>query len=230
MEWGNLLKWLSPVASKKGREFIFGRPDSYEKIATGTPEQEKLHNNILQQAMGMSQNNGGYQQAQDYYSNLLGPNRQQAFDQFSQPYLQQFEEQILPMIAERFAGGGALSSSGFGQAVGGAGAGLQGQLAKLFASLQSEAASNQTNQFNQLSQTGLNHQPFDYYEQEGSGGFLKPALEAAGGYLAGPGGSAAASGIAKGISNLFKSKSSMTPLTSRGINELFRRIESGGIS
>lgn len=213
-------------------EWLFGSPDKLNKVPTGTPQQEALHNNILSQAMNMSQKGGGYDRAQDYYSNLLGPNQQQAYDQFSQPYLQQFQDQILPMIAERFAGGGALSSSGFGQAVGGAGAGLQGQLAKLFASLQSEAASNQTNQFNNLSQTGLNHQPFAYNQEEGSGGFLGNILGGLSGALGGPLGSALGSGIGNGISSLFKSKSPQkgNGLTENGINELFRRIQSGGIS
>lgn len=209
-------------------EWLFGSPDKFNKLPTGTPQQEALHGNILNQAMGMSQNGGGYSNAQNYYNQLLGPNQQQAYDQFSQPYLQQFQDQILPMIAERFAGGGALSSSGFGQAVGGAGAGLQGQLAKLFASLQSEAASNQTNQFNNLAQTGLNHSPFDYYEQEGNQGFLGNAAGAFGQSMFGPLGGMAAQGIGNGISNLFKSK--QKPLTAGGINELFRRIESGGLS
>jgi hypothetical protein len=213
-------------------EWLFGSPDKLNKVPTGTEQQEGLHNNILSQAMNMSQNGGGYNNAQNYYNQLLGPNQQQAYDQFSQPYMQQFQEQILPMIAERFAGAGALSSSGFGQALGGAGAGLQGQLAKLFSQLQSEAASNQTNQFNQLSQTGLNHQPFAYNQEEGSGGFLRNILGGLSGAIGGPLGSALGSGIGNGISSLFKSKqqSNNAGLTSRGINELFRRIESGGIS
>ncbi len=213
-------------------EWLFGSPDKLKKVPTGTPQQEALHNNILNQAMGMTQNNGGYKQAQDYYSNLLGPNQQQAYEQFSQPYMQQFQEQILPMIAERFAGAGALSSSGFGQAVGGAGAGLQGQLAKLFASLQSDAASQQTNQFNQLSQNGLNHQPFAYNQEEGSQGFLGPLTGGLTGALGGSLGNALGQGIGSGISNLFKSKSPQkgNRLTENGINELFRRIQSGGLS
>lgn len=228
MDWGNILKWLSPVASKKGRDFLFGSPDSFQKLPTGTPEQEQLHQNILSQANSMSQG-GGYQQAQDYYNKLFQPGNQ-AYEQFSAPYMNQFQEQILPQIAERFAGGGALSSSGFGQALGGAGAGLQAQLAQLFASLQSDAARSQTNQYNQLAQTGLNREPFAYERQEGSGGFLGPLLTALAGSAGGPIGAALGSGVSGGISNLFKSAPKNAGLTSRGINELFRRIESGGLS
>ncbi len=215
-------------------EWLFGSPDKLNKVPTGTPEQEQLHNNILSQAMGMTQNNGGYKQAQDYYSNLLGPNRQQAFDQFSQPYMQQFQEQILPMIAERFAGNGALSSSGFGQAVGGAGAGLQGQLAKLFSQLQSEAASNQTNQFNNLAQTGLNHQQFAYNQEEGSGGFLGNILGGLSGALGGPLGNALGQGVVGGISSLFKKPqktgiSGFSPSIQADYREALNQSRNGGI-
>lgn len=185
-------------------DWLFGSSDKMKKIDTGTKEQQGLHNNILSQAMGMSGAGGGYNQAQQYYNNFLGSDQQQAFDQFSSPYMQQFQEQMLPQIAERFAGGGALSSSGFGQALGGAGAGLQSQLAQLFSQLQGQAAGAQTNQFNQLSQQGLNYQPFAYQQQQGSQGFLGPLLGGIGTAMGGPIGSALGNGIGGGISSLFK--------------------------
>jgi hypothetical protein len=185
-------------------DWLFGSPDKLKKVPTGTPQQQGLHNNILQQAMGMAQGGGGYDLANQYYNSLLGPNQQQAFDQFSQPYLQQFNEQMLPQIAERFAGMGALSSSGFGQALGGAASGLQSQLAQLFSQLQGQAAQQQYGQYNQLSQTGLNYQPFAYNKQAGSAGFLGPLLGGIGTAMGGPIGAALGQGIGGGISSLFK--------------------------
>ena len=179
-------------------EWLFGSPDKFEKVPTGTPQQEGLHNNILAQAMNMSNHGGGYDLANQYYNNFLGNNQSQAFDQFSSPYFQQFNEQILPQIAERFAGAGALSSSGFGQSLGGAASGLQAQLAHLFSQLQNQAASQQYGQYNQLAQTGLNHQPFAYNQQQGSAGFLAPFFTAMAPNLAGP--------FASGIGSLFKAK------------------------
>jgi hypothetical protein len=155
------------------KEWIMGSPDKLKKIDTGTPEMKELHGNVINQANQLGQ--GGYQQAQNYYNNLLQPGSE-AFQNFSSPYMQQFMEQILPMIGERFAGMGALSSSGFGQALGGAGAGLQAQLAQLFASLQNQAAGAQTGQYNQLTQQGLGYQPFAYNKQKGSEGFLSPFI------------------------------------------------------
>jgi hypothetical protein len=184
-------------------EWLFGSKDKLKKIPTGTKEQQALHNNILQQAMGMSQGGGGYQQAQDYYNSLFAPGNQ-AYENFAAPFMNQFEEQILPQIAERFAGGGALSSSGFGQALGGAASGLQSNLAQLFAQLQSQAAGAQTQQYNQLTQTGLNYQPFAYNKQQGSTGFLSPILGGIGTAMGGPIGAALGQGIGGGISSLFK--------------------------
>ena len=123
-------------------EWIFGSSPSLSKKPTGTKEQQAFGQNLIQQLMQMQQPGGGFNQAQNYYSGILGQQGGQgeAYKQFSDPYMQQFNEQILPGIAERFAGAGALSSSGFGQSLGGAASGLQSQLAQLFSSLQNNAA------------------------------------------------------------------------------------------
>jgi hypothetical protein len=158
------------------QEWLFGSSPKIQKKATGTAAQQQFGGqdlmSLLQQMMGQG---GGLQQANQYDQSLLG-NGQEAFNQFSAPYLQQFQEQILPMIAERFAGGGALSSSGFGQAVGGAGAGLQSNLAQLFSQLQGQAAGRQQGQFQNLSQIGLGYSPFAYHEKQGTTGFAAPFL------------------------------------------------------
>ena len=183
-------------------DWLFGSEDKLEKVPTGTPGQERLHNDILGQLKKMLKGGGGYSQANDYYNNLLQPG-QEGLDQFSEPYLQQFQEQILPQIAERFGGMGALSSSGFAQALGGAGAGLQSQLAQLFSQLQGNAAQQQQGQFNNLSQLGLNHQQFGYQNKKGSAGMLGPLATGAASALGGPLAGLAASGI----SSLFKQNS-----------------------
>lgn len=187
-------------------DWLFGSPDKLKKVSTGTKEQEGLHNNILAQAMGLSQPGGGADLANQYYNSLLQPGND-AFNNFAAPWMNQFEEQILPQIAERFAGAGALSSSGFGQALGGAGAGLQSQLAQLFAQLQNQAAGAQTNQFNQLSQTGLNYQPFAYQQKQGSGGMLGP--------------------LATGLSTAFGGP--LAGMAAGGISSLFKRSGGGGL-
>jgi hypothetical protein len=178
-------------------DFLFGSGDKLKKIQTGTPQQQQAHSNILQQLMQMQQPGGGYNQAQDYFSNLLCG---QGYQDFSEPYLQQFHEQILPRIAEQFAGKGALSSSGFGQALGGAASGLESQLAQLFSGLQGQAAQSQLGQFNQLANTGLGYQPFSYQNQQGSPGIIKPLAAGLGFGFANQVGNLGASAI----SSLFK--------------------------
>ncbi len=185
-------------------EFLFGSKDKMKKVPTGSPQQQSFHNNILSQLQQMLQGGGGYDQSQKYYQNLL-QGGQEGFENFSDPYMQQFNEQALPEIAERFAGAGALSSSGFGQALGGARAGLQSQLAQLFSALQNQAAGSLTNQFNQLGQTGLNYQPFAYQNKKGNAGFLGPLAGGIAGSFAGPLGSALGGMAGQGLSSLFRS-------------------------
>ena len=193
-------------------DWLFGSPDKLKKVDTGTKEQQALHSNMLAQAMGLAAPGGGYNQAQQYYNSLLQPGNE-AFQNFSAPFMNEFEEQILPGIAERFAGAGALSSSGFGQALGGAASGLQAQLAQLFAQLQSQAAGAQTNQYNQLAQSGLNYQPFAYQKKQGSGGMLGPLAVGVGTALGGPLGGA----LAGGISSLFNKSGSGASMPQAGL-------------
>lgn len=184
-------------------DWLFGSPDKLKKIDTGTKAQQQFGGTdlirMLQQSMGQG---GGLQQANQYDQSLL-QGGQEALNQFSEPYLQQFQEQIAPRIAEQFAGGGALSSSGFGQALGGAASGLQSQLAELFSSLQAGAAGRQQNQFGNLSQLGLGYQPFAYQQKQGSAGMLGPLATGLGTALAEPLGGLAAGGI----SSLFNKNS-----------------------
>lgn len=184
-------------------DWLTGSEGKMKKVPTGTKEQGQFHNDIISWLQQQMQQGGGFNQANQYDQGLLS-NSPEAFNKFTDPYLQQFQEQILPQIAERFAGGGALSSSGFGQAVGGAGAGLQANLAQLFSQLQGQAAGRQQGQFQNLSSQGLNYQPFAYEQQQGSSGVLNPLLTGAGSALAGPLGGL----IGNGISSLFKQSNS----------------------
>jgi len=181
-------------------DWLFGSPDKLKKLATGTDQQTQFGgHDIISMLQQMMQQGGGLDLANQHDKNLLGQGPE-AFNQFSAPYLQQFQEQILPKIAERFAGGGALSSSGFAQSLGGASAGLQANLAQLFSELQGQAAGRQQGQFQNLSQTGLNYQPFAYEQQKGSSGMLAPLATGITTALAGP----LAGMAAGGISSLFK--------------------------
>jgi hypothetical protein len=161
-------------------EWLFGTSPKLKQKPTGTQEQMQFGGkdliSMLQQMMGQG---GGLQQANQYDQSLLGQGPE-AFQKFAEPYNQQFNEKILPGIAERFAGQGALSSSGFGQAIGAGASDFQSQLAQLFSSLQGGAASRQQGQFQGLSGLGLGYSPFAYHEKQGTTGFAAPFLTAMG--------------------------------------------------
>jgi hypothetical protein len=191
-------------------EWLFGKPDKLKKVDTGTKQQQQFGGqDLIQMLQDMINPGGGLQQANQYDKSLLGEGPE-AFNKFSQPYLQQFNEQIIPGIEERYAGGGALSSSGFGQALGGASAGLQSQLAQLFSQLQGQAAGRQQGQFQNLSQVGLGYSPFAYQNEKGSGGAFGPLMTS----LVEAFGPAAINKIGQGFDSLIKPQQPGTGLNS----------------
>lgn len=161
------------LGSKKARggiaDFLFGS-DKFKRQNAFDKQQQGIY-----QGMGNTLgNSGAYGQAFGNLQQLLDPSSQ-AYDAFTQPHMTQFNEQTLPMLAERFAGAGAnsgaLSSSGFGQSLGAAGAGLQGNLAQLKAGLQQQAGNQIFSQYGNF----LGQQPNYSYMQQNQG-FLAPAL------------------------------------------------------
>lgn len=137
---------------------------------------------LLSQLLGMVGNQGGVgqgaQQATAYQQEMLNPSAE-SFNRFTQPFMDQYQNQVIPGLAERFAGagamGGGLSSSGFAQSLGAAGSQLQNQLAALKANLGQQAAQSLMGQYGQLSGIGLNASPFAYQKRAPSAasGFLQ---------------------------------------------------------
>jgi len=167
---------LGALTNKKSRggiaDFLFGS-DKFKRERAFTPQQNQLF-----QGMGNTlQNSGGYNQAFSNLQNLLDPSNE-AYDRFTAPYMRQFNEQTLPMLAERFAGfgnnSGALSSSGFGQSLGAAGAGLQENLASLKSQLGLQAGQQIFGQYGNF----LQQKPEYAYQQQNQG-FLAPFLGSA---------------------------------------------------
>ena len=111
-------------------EQLFGSRPQNRRLPTMFPEQQSalqgfFSNNIDQHPL--------YSSGSGYLQGLLN-NSPEARADFESPYLNQFKQQILPGIAERFAGmgsGGALSSSAFNQTATQAGSALQNSLAQL---------------------------------------------------------------------------------------------------
>ena len=160
-----------------------GNKDKVRQLPTLSKEQRGYQGSLIDRfkSQGLGQN---YDTSQDFFRNMLS-NDPGAFNQFSSPYLQQFEQQILPRLAERFGamgggeGGGLAGSSGFGQAIGGAGAQLSSNLAQQWNQMRQNAAS-QLGQ-NALGRYGIEsnlafQRPFENVYQPGTPGFGANAL------------------------------------------------------
>lgn len=156
-------------------EFLFGSRNKLNQVSNYSPEQQQFFEQIMQMLNPQGQVGQGFGQGMSQMQQMLDPSSE-AMQRFSDPYMQQFEQQTVPGLAERFAGagamGGGLSSSGFGQALSSAGSNLGTNLAGLKSQLQMGAAKDLMGQYNQMGQMGMNAQPFSYYEQPGSMGML----------------------------------------------------------
>lgn len=125
------------------------KPETYQRVSTLRPEQESLYSQ--QQAALMGPGAGGaFGDAADYWRMLLGGQGDPALEA---PLMRQFQEDIIPGIAEQFAGmgAGALSSSGFRTELGRASTDLAERLGSIRAGLRESAASNLAG----LGQSGL---------------------------------------------------------------------------
>lgn len=94
--------------------FFTGSPEGFQQIPRGTPQQQELMSNLLQQLAPMINNQ------------QLGG---QGFAPIAQQARRGFAQSTVPSIAERFTAMNGQGSSGFSQALGQAGAGLESNLA-----------------------------------------------------------------------------------------------------
>lgn len=125
---------------KQLQQGLFGKPERIEQISMLTPEQQKIA--AQQQAAVMGRGAGGaFGEAADYYRSLLGGDSETQ-RMLEAPLMRQFQQDIMPGVAEQFAGMGAggLSSSGFMQAATQAGTDLSERLGALRAGLRQQGA------------------------------------------------------------------------------------------
>lgn len=154
----------------------------------GKESKMKPFNKVSQQALegiagtGGLQNNQLYNTGTDYLQNLLD-NSPQAFAHFEAPYMQNFEQNIAPGIAERYAGmgtgSGALSSSGLNNSLAQAGRGLQTDLAGMRGGLQMQGLNQGLQYANQPIQNQLNAGNAiqgQYFNKEGLEGLLQQLI------------------------------------------------------
>lgn len=136
--------WVPKKIANPINEFLFGKKEKMQKVNLFNKQQKGLQNMLLGQLGGQNTNisqNSLYQSGSNYLQQLLSGSPE-ATKAFEAPYMRQFNEQIIPQLAERFtgAGAGAQSSSAFQQALGQSGADLTERLASLRGQLQGGAA------------------------------------------------------------------------------------------
>lgn len=160
-----------------------GGSNRMQRVKTLSKAQQGILNQLVQMINPEGSVGSGYGEATALQRQLMNPSSQ-AVQQFTQPYMDQFQNQIIPQLAERFAGkgalGGGLSSSGFAQALGTAGSQLQNQLAALKAGLGQNAAQSLMSQYGNLAGTALSAQPFGYArpQQNAAQGFAQGYMQA----------------------------------------------------
>lgn len=183
---------------KAAKSFVSGTPEIRENVSTLRPEQEALFEQLqksnLQPGAG-----GSFGTAADYYRNLLSDNPQD-LQAFLGPEMRTYYQDIMPGLAEQYAGMGAggLMSSGFRNAQ------IQGatDLGERLGALRAQLRQSGAQGLMSLGQLGLGNFSQNMITQPGSEGFLAnaasgivPILTAmAGGALGGPAGAAAGYG------------------------------------
>ena len=158
------------------KDFFFGNKPENKKQNLLTGGQGNFLDMMMQQLSQMGGQGGGMGNAMNILQQYLDPNSE-IYKNFEQPYINEFNQQTIPGIAERFAGagggmGGGLSSSGFGQSLGAAGANLQAQLASMKSGMQKDAVGSMFNQYNQMANQGLGTRSFENQYFPGTGGLV----------------------------------------------------------
>lgn len=149
--------------------FLFGKKNKIKKVQTATPEAMQAMQQIWQ----------ALQLGQGPYADIYGPyNPQNTADYFqkgvAEPANRNFQQNTIPNIMQAFADQGA--SSGLGSQLASAGRNLQSDLDAQLAQTQYQAMlQNQQNRAQGLTQ-GLNYNPYQFYQQQGSGGLVPSIL------------------------------------------------------
>ena len=116
-------------------DFLLGKKEKTEQVPRFTPQQQGLQNDVIS---GTQQ---GLPQAFQYLQQILGDSPE-LMEQFQAPAMRQFNEDIIPSIAERFSSMGSQKSNAFGLELGQAGAGLAENLEAQRANLKGGAVNS----------------------------------------------------------------------------------------
>lgn len=169
-------------------DWFTGSRGKNKRLSTKTDKQLGW---LDQSATGL-QNNPLYQQGSNYLQQMLS-NDPAAMAAFEAPYMRNFNEQIAPGLAERFAGmgtgGSGLSSSGLNNSLAQAAITLQERLAALRSGMQMNAAQQGLSYAQQPYSNMFNAANVNTFENQyvpGQEGMWKPIVTGAAGAAAGP--------------------------------------------
>jgi|SRR5579863_3591244 hypothetical protein len=154
---------------KKVGQFFTGTPEKHERVSTLLPEQQQNYQQLQNSAQRRGAG-GAWGDVSDYYRNNLSDNPAD-FNAFAAPALRQYNEDIVPGIAEQFAGfggSGSLNSSGFRNAQIQGATDLSERLGALRAGLRHSSAQG----LQGIGQAALGNYSQDVTTQQGSPGFL----------------------------------------------------------
>lgn len=204
-------------------DFVQGTPGEFGQRTKLRPEQEPLANQAINAGLN-SGAGGAFGTAADYYRNNLSDNPAD-FDAFAAPEMRRYNEQIIPDLAEQFAGMGSvgLSSSGFRNSAVSAGTDLSERLGAIRANLRQQSAQGLMN----VGNAGLQSFDENYYEPP-TPGFMEqaagPIAGAAMNYLL-PGSGSAIKSL-QGSSSAYRGqtpiKGSTSPYGKMGLNQAQR--------
>ncbi len=158
--------WLS--------DLLGGTPAKMEQVSTLLPGQQSLHNQLLR-SLRRPGAGGAFGQSADYYRDLMSDDPSD-LDAYLDPSMRQYYQDIMPGIAERYAGMGlgALSSSSHRNAQIQGGTDLAERLAMLRANLRQSGAQG----LMQMGNLGLQPRSQMMQTQSGSQGLLPGLAQA----------------------------------------------------
>lgn len=194
--------------------FFMGTPERFEQRSTLNKQQQPILAQQLAAIKGRGAG-GAFGESSDYYRDLLS-NDSQTFNQMAAPEMRRFNEQIVPDLAEQFAGygsGGGVGSSGFRNASINAGTDLSERLGSIRAQLRQQGASGLSG----MAQQGLNQYSENIY-RPATQGFLSQLAPIVGGALGsfgGPGLGAGGAALGNRFGNWLNPGGSASPQTTQ---------------
>lgn len=151
----------------KFNEFLFGKKGKTKKLSTQTPEQEQLLKLI----------NEGLTSGEGPLKDIFGDFDPAAFEAgVSKPALQQFQDEILPLLQEKFIAGNQQGGSGMARAGAKAATDLQSRLAELMYNARNQQTQNKISGVN----TALGTKAFENIHQPGTEGAVQGFVKGVG--------------------------------------------------